>query len=77
MGWNLQTWLWGTVIVCGISVWISNLNLNIENRKIQINDPPLEFDVIGFKDKVHRHHELRRASGFLALFCVLTVLLFT
>jgi hypothetical protein len=76
MGWNLQTWLLAILAVCGLLVYFSGLNLRIEGRKIQASNPPLEFNVMGFEDKVQKHKELKRICSFLALFCILTLLFF-
>ena len=76
MGWNLQTWLSVIVTVCGLLVSFSGLNLRIEGRKVQASIPPLEFEVMGFEDKVQKHKELKRICGLLALFCILTLLFF-
>ena len=77
MGWNLQTWLWGTVALCGIVVWAYDIAVvQVAHNKTFSKNPPLEFEVKMFETKVQRLHELRRACGFLALFCVITFLLF-
>jgi hypothetical protein len=76
MGWNLQTWLWGTVILCAIVVWIYDIGVGVQHRTTYMKNPPLEFEVKMFETKVQKLHELRRICGFLAFFCIVTVLLF-
>ncbi len=77
MGWNLQTWLWGTVILCAIVVWVYEITVvQVEHNKTFMKNPPLEFQVKIFENKVHRLHKLRLVCGFLAVFCVVTFFLF-
>jgi hypothetical protein len=76
MGWNLETWLWGTVILCGIVFFVNRIKLDIDHRITYMTDPPLEFAVKIFENKVHKHHEIKLISGVLACFCVVTFILF-
>jgi hypothetical protein len=76
IGWSLTTWLCGTLIFCGIAVWISRINLNTDHRISYMTDPPLEFAVKIFENKVQKHHEIKLICGVLACFCVVTFFLF-
>jgi hypothetical protein len=77
VGWNLQTWLWGTVILCGIVVWVyDSAVVRVEHNKTFMDNPPLEFQVKIFENKIRKLHELRLICGFLAVFCVVTFFLF-
>jgi hypothetical protein len=76
MGWNLETWLWGTVILCGIVFIVSRINLGIDHRITYMQDPPLEFAVKIFENKVQRNYEIKLICGVLACFCVVTFILF-
>ena len=77
MGWNIQTWLWSTVILCGLVVWVYEITVvRVEHNKTLMNEPPHEFQVQILETRVRRLHQLRRICGVLALFCILTVVLF-
>ena len=76
MGWNLQTWLWGTVILCGLSVFVSDTLLEAERRRTYVVKEPLEWEVKIFENRMQKNHGLRLVCGYLSLFCVITYLLF-
>ena len=77
MGWNLQTWLWGAVVLCGLLAFISDTSLQADRRKTFLNGEPLEFELKMLETKIQKNHGLRLVCGYLALFCVTTAVLFT
>jgi hypothetical protein len=50
--------------------------VRVEHNKTFMDNPPLEFQVKILKNKIRALHELRLVCGFLAVFCVITFLLF-
>jgi hypothetical protein len=75
MGWNLQTWLWGTVALCAVTGLSADIRLNLLFKK-DYSREKLKFEEEIFQDKVQVLNRVKRFCGYLATYCIVTVIIF-
>ena len=75
MGWNLESWLLGSVVLCFLLIWEERVLINKLFRHGDTGDgSDITADLV--EKRIKKYREIRLVCGFVALFALLTYVFF-